>query len=119
MKMILSTIAIVVLVTSLGATLLIGAQAVYATPTPRQQLKMVYETGLSVGKSDARQQDTTKWQILQYEMGFQFMPKEFIKGYVIGFCSVAPHTSSDDYRASWDCDKGPDSASWVEDPAAD
>jgi hypothetical protein len=107
---IITTLAIVVL--------LIGAQAVYATPTPREQQKMVYENGLRVGKSDARQQDTTKWQILQYEMGFQFMPKTFIKGYVIGFCSVAPHTSSDDDRASWDCDKGPDSASWVTDPNA-
>ncbi|MGA9842988.1 MAG: hypothetical protein WBQ25_11790 [Nitrososphaeraceae archaeon] len=36
-----------------------------------------------------------------------------VKGYVNGFCSISPNTSSHDDRASWDCAKGPTSASWV------
>ena len=104
------TIAIIaVLVASLVATQAM-TPSVYAVVTPRA----TYESGLRMGQEDAHKQDTSQWYILQYQQGFQFHSKLFIQGYITGFCSVLPHTSSDDYRASWDCDKGPDSASWVE-----
>ena len=92
--------------------LMIGAPNVYAIVTPRA----TYESGFRIGQEDARQQNTTQWYILQYQQGFQFHSKLFIQAYIAGFCSVAPHTPSDADEASWDCDKGFDSASWVEQP---
>ena len=47
--------------------------------------------------------------------GFAFHSQEFVKGYVDGFCSVSPNTSSDSDKAMWDCARGPSSAGWVGD----
>ena len=58
--------------------------------------------------------DGCHWYILGPGKGFAFHSWDFVRGYVTGFCKASPGTSSDADQASWDCDKGPDSASWVD-----
>jgi hypothetical protein len=58
--------------------------------------------------------DAYHWYVLELgHDGFAHQSKEFSMGYVRRFCSVSPKSSSDDDSASWDCNKGPSSASWV------
>ncbi len=68
--------------------------------------------GYIQGATDARA-DLTQWYILKPGQGFAHQTREFAMGYVRGFCSISPETSSDAVQASWDCAKGPTSASWV------
>jgi hypothetical protein len=98
MKIIISVIAIAVLVAAIGA--------------PNAFAISVYESGFQHGVSDGRLTGTD-WYILQPGKGFQFHTWEFVQGYVNGFCSVSPHTSSDAESATWDCAVGPTSASWM------
>ena len=71
-----------------------------------------YQSGYDHGVKDAN--NNSHWYILEPGKGFQFHTSEFIRGYVTGFCSIAgSHFSSDSLKAIWSCDRGPDSASWV------
>lgn len=46
--------------------------------------------------------------------GFINQTKEFIDGYVLGFCKIAgPGTSMDEPEADFWCDDGPESAGWM------
>jgi hypothetical protein len=77
-----------------------------------------YQSGFNHGTTDGKDSclhlSGCHWYILEPGKGFAFHSKEFVRGYVNGFCSVDPNTSSDSDHASFDCDKGPDSASWVD-----
>jgi hypothetical protein len=76
-----------------------------------------YESGFNHGVIDGKDScshpDGCHWYILRPGKGFTFHSWDFVRGYVTGFCIASPGTSSDADQASWDCDKGPDSASWV------
>ena len=100
---VISVVAIAVLVATLGAT---SAFAISA-----------YQSGLSHGVTDGKDSclhpSGCHWYILDPGKGFAFHSKEFDSGYVDGFCSIDPKASSDADQASFDCDKGPSSASWV------
>jgi hypothetical protein len=77
-----------------------------------------YESGFNHGVIDGKDScshpDGCHWYILGPGKGFAFHSWDFVRGYVTGFCTASPGTSSDADQASWDCDKGPDSASWVD-----
>jgi hypothetical protein len=71
-----------------------------------------YQSGYQHGVDDAN--SNGHWYILQPGKGFAFHTRDFVTGYVDGFCSVAgPHMSSDSDKALWDCARGPSSAGWV------
>lgn len=93
-----ATIAVLVLLTAIGA--------------PSAFALTAYQSGFQHGASDGKLAGVD-WYILQPGKGFQYHTWKFVQGYVIGFCSVNPGTSSDADQATWDCAKGPESASWV------
>ncbi len=55
--------------------------------------------------------NVTEMYILEPGHGFQYQLNDTIKGYVNGFCSVSGGRTDSDY-ASFECAKGPDSASF-------
>jgi hypothetical protein len=75
------------------------------------------QSGLKQGVIDCKDSCTEgcHWYVLQPGHGFDHQIKEFAMGYVRGFCSVVgnEHVGSDADQASWDCNKGPTSASWA------
>jgi hypothetical protein len=77
-----------------------------------------YESGFNHGVTDGKDSclhtHGCHWYVLEPGKGFAFHSWDFVRGYVTGFCTASPGTSSDADQASWDCDKGPDSASWVD-----
>jgi hypothetical protein len=73
-----------------------------------------FHHGVSDGKDSCLHPYGCDWYILKPDKGFAFHSWDFVRGYVTGFCKANPGTSSDSDQASWDCDKGPDSASWVD-----
>jgi hypothetical protein len=77
-----------------------------------------YESGFNHGVSDGKDScshlDGCHWYVLESGKGFAFHSWDFVRGYVTGFCRASPGTSSDADQASWDCDKGPDSALWMD-----
>ncbi|HEY7571410.1 MAG TPA: hypothetical protein VH796_08575 [Nitrososphaeraceae archaeon] len=77
-----------------------------------------YQSGFQHGVSDGKDRyvhsDGCHWYILKPGKGFAFHSWDFVRGYIAGFCRASPGTSSDADQASWICDKGPDSASWVD-----
>ena len=70
-------------------------------------------SGYDHGVSDA--QPTTKHVYIWGQgHGFINQTKEFIDGYVLGFCSVAGSDASmDEDEATFWCSDGPSSASWA------
>jgi len=74
-----------------------------------------FNHGISDGRDGCKHPNGCHWYIIQPGKGFAFHSKEFDMGYVDGFCSVGPKASSDADQATFDCLKGPDSASWVSD----
>ncbi|HEY1247429.1 MAG TPA: hypothetical protein VGE97_00435 [Nitrososphaera sp.] len=72
-----------------------------------------YQSGLQYRVSDGKDSllDGCHWGPGK---GFAFNSWDFVRGYVTGFCKTSPGTSSDVDQASWDYDKGPDSASRVD-----
>ena len=74
-----------------------------------------YQSGLKHGVIDGKDNciDRCHWYVLEPGHGFAHLTWQFVQGYVKGFCSVSPGSSSDDDQASWDCARGPESASWV------
>jgi hypothetical protein len=73
-----------------------------------------FQHGVSDGKDSCLHPNGCGWYVLEPDKGFAFHSWDFVRGYVTGFCKASPETSSDADQASWDCDKGPDSASWVD-----
>ena len=94
MKVVLGAVVVLVL--------MIGAQSAFALTE--------YQLGFKRGVSDADTPSVQQWYILRIGNGFASHSKEFVRGYVNGFCSIQPTTSNDDDQATWDCKKGPDSA---------
>ena len=80
--------------------LLIGSPAIYAKGGAYQS---GFSHGVSDGNDSCRHSDGCHWYILEPGKGFAFHSKEFVRGYVNGFCSVDPNTSSDSDHASFDC----------------
>ena len=94
--------------------LLMGAPFAFAqSGAPQADYQSGFNHGLIDGKDSCQHPDGCHWYVLQPGKGFAHHTWEFVKGYVMGFCSFSPGTSSDDDQATWDCAKGPESASWV------
>ena len=72
-----------------------------------------FTVGYIHGATDAHQPDTIQWYILEPGKGFAHHSWDFVKGYVYGFCSVSPGTSSDSDKASWDCSSGLEQKKYV------
>jgi hypothetical protein len=113
MKIVLNTLAIIIL--------LIGAQSVFAqlgAPHSKNP-QTAYQSGYRWGVHDAKdpcKPDCRNVYIWQPGKTFYFHTKEFIQGYMKGFCSVTgPNTGMDENEASFDCTttlKNPDEADW-------
>jgi hypothetical protein len=77
-----------------------------------------YESGFNHGVIDGNDYSLHPsgyhWYILEPGKGFAFHSKEFARGFVNNFCSVDPNASNDADQATLDCDKGPESTSWIE-----
>ena len=101
MKTLLIAVAVLVLV--------IAAPNAFAI----SQFQSGFNHGIQDGKESCTHSDGCHWYILQPGKGFAFHTWEFVKGYVTGFWSVNPSTSSDADQSNWDCTKGPDSAGWT------
>lgn len=97
MKIVISAVAIVVLM--------------IVFPMEKQQSAFAisaFESGFQHGGMDGYDKcphpDGCHWYILQPGKSFKFHSREFVQGYVNGFCSIAgSHMSSDDDQAMWDC----------------
>ena len=101
MKIVISAVAVLVL--------MIGTQSAFAI----SDYQSGFNHGVIDGKDSCPHPDGCHWYILQPGKGFADHTWKFVQGYVTGFCSVSPGTSSDADQATWDCAKGPESASWV------
>ena len=90
---------------------MIGAQSAFALS---QHQQTAYRSGFTYGVVDGKAGCLGRchWYILQLGKGFAFHSREFINGYINGFCSVSPYASIDYDEAGWDCAKGPSSANW-------
>jgi hypothetical protein len=73
-----------------------------------------FDHGVTDGKDSCLHPSGCHWYVLEQGKGFAFHSWDFVRGYVTGFCKASSGTSSDADQGSWDCDKGPDSASWVD-----
>jgi hypothetical protein len=107
MRIVTSAVAFVILT--------IGTQSAYAQMGALLSKHPISDTlsGYEHGVSDA--QPTTK-HVYIWSLGHGFINQTdaFIKGYVIGFCSVSgPGTSMDEDEAAFWCSDGPSSASWA------
>ena len=100
---IVTTIAVVVL--------MIGAPNVFAT----SEFWSGFQHGGSDGYDKCQHPDGCHWYILQPGKGFKFHTREFVIGYVTGWCSVPGNekSGSDSVVASWDCRLGPTSGTYV------
>ena len=75
-----------------------------------------FQHGVNDGKDSCTHQDTPNgchWYILEPGNGFKYHTSDFIRSYVTGFCSFNPNRSMDHIQAIIDCQKGPDSATWL------
>ena len=125
MKIILGVIA-VMLVASLGATLMIGAPLAYAqlgatssmTSTEPGRLselphshhaEAAYQSGFEHGVIDGNRPSNATSYIDQPKHGFAWHSSEFVKGYVNGYCSIPANkdVGTDDDRAAFYCPDGP------------
>jgi hypothetical protein len=70
-----------------------------------------YESGYNHGVSDAK--SSGQMYISQPGKGFEFHSKQFVKGYIDGWCATTGGGSSDADQASFDCSKGFSSAHWI------
>jgi hypothetical protein len=108
-----------VIATVISILLLMGAPFAFAQSGGllSKHSQADYQSGLKHGVIDGKDNciDRCHWYVLELGHGFAPQSKEFSMGYVRGFCSVSPKSSSDADQASWDCAKGPTSASWVSD----
>ena len=91
-----------------------GAQSAFAY-SPKADYLQGYIHGAMDGKDSCTHIDGCHWYVLEPGKGFEFQSKRFVEGYVKGFCSSSPGTSSDADEATFSCPEGPSSASWVSD----
>jgi hypothetical protein len=113
MKIVFGALAIVVL--------LIGAQSVFAqlgaphSKNPRTAYQSGYKWGIHDAK-DPCKPDCRNVYIWTPGKTFYFHTKEFIQGYMGGFCSIVEVNSAmDENEAAFDCRKAikdPESADW-------
>lgn len=96
------TLAVVIVAIALVALVPTAAMA-----TSSSSASSAYESGFSHGVHDGKDScthpDGCHWYILQPGKGFAFHSKEFNRGYVDGFCSVAPGRGSDADEATFSC----------------
>jgi hypothetical protein len=118
---IMKSIIIIVAITALP---MIGAQTVYAVYAQlgaphSEHPKVDYQSGFKWGVRDAQFKcsphcNSTNVYIWHSPNGFINQTKEFIDGYVTGFCKiVGPDSGMDEPEADFDCNKGPSSAGWM------
>ena len=90
--------------------LMIGAPNVFAI----SDYQLGFNHGVSDGKETCREK--CHWYIIQPGNGFINQTREFVKGYVAGFCNLPGNNESisDFEQASWNCAKGFDSANYYE-----
>ena len=117
MKIVISALVAIVV-------LMIGAQSAYAAelkdaPFSKHPMADII-LGLAIGKADAEAgcnyPDGCHWWILMRGNGFINQTQEFIRGYVLGFCSnpeYAGGAGSDAEQADIRCDEGPNGARWA------
>ena len=62
-----------------------------------------YRSGFAHGVVDGASTDDDPWYISQWGNGFAFHSREFINGYINGFCSIPANKNvgSDDDTAEW------------------
>lgn len=100
---------------------MIDAQSVYAQigAPPSEHPKVDYQLGFKWGVRDAQLKcgphcNSTNVYIWHSPNGFINQTKEFIDGYVTGFCKITgPNSEMDEPEADFDCNKGPSSAGWM------
>jgi len=110
MKIIIAAVISVALLIGALVFLMETLQSVFAI----SPYESGFNHGVIDGKDSCSHPDGCHWYILGPGKGFAFHSWDFVRGYVTGFCTASPGTSSDADQDGWDCDKGPDSASWVD-----
>jgi hypothetical protein len=102
MKIVIGALAIVVLMTIAQSTF---AQAPLSKH-PQADYQSGFEHGVSDGKDSCLHPDGCHWYILGKDKGFAFHTKEFIRGYITGWCtSSPPGGGSDADQARFECGK--------------
>jgi len=93
------------------AVLTIGAQSAFAI----SDFESGFQHGGADGYDKCQHPDGCHWYILQPGKSFKFHSREFVIGYVTGWCSVPgnENSGSDSVVASWDCRLGPTSGTYV------
>jgi hypothetical protein len=97
-----------VLAAVISSVLLMGAPNVFAISD--------YQLGLKFGMIDGKHAGsvTGTFYILQPGKGFINQTKEFINGYVTGYCKITGNaTGFESDQAQFNCKNGPSSADWV------
>ena len=84
MKTLLIAVAVIVL--------MIGAPSVFAST----EYQSGYKHGVIDGKDSCLHPDGCHWYILQPDKGFAFHTKEFIRGYIAGWCLNSPPAGGSD-----------------------
>jgi hypothetical protein len=110
MNIIVSTVISLVLLIGASVFLMETQHAAFAI----SPYKSGFQHGVSDGKDSCLHTDGCHWYILEPGKGFAFHSWDFVRGYVTGFCKASSGTSSDSDQATFDCARGPDSASWVD-----
>lgn len=107
-KISLGALAILVLLT-------IHAPVTYAQIIHSKHPQEDYQSGYGHGVADAQPCGSHCYAyVWQSPNGFINQTKEWIDGYVTGFCSISgPDTEMDEPEADFDCNKGPSSAGWM------
>ena len=67
-------------------------------------------SGYDHGVNDANKPEYRDLYIWLSPHGFINQTKEFIDGYVLGYCSIRPNTGMDEDEADFWCSDGPESA---------
>jgi hypothetical protein len=104
---------VISIVLSMGAPFAFAQSGAPLSKHPQADYQSGFKHGLIDEKDSCQHPDGCHWYVLQPGKGFAHHSWDFVKGYVMGFCSVSHGTSSDADQATWDCNKGPESASWV------
>ena len=95
MKVLVSAVAILVLM--IGAT-----QSAFTM----SEFQSGYNHGVKDGQDNCLHPDGCHWYILGKDKGFAFHTKEFISGYIAGWCtSSPPGGGSDADQARFECGK--------------
>lgn len=112
MKILIGTIGILMLLAAVAPTAFaqIGAPL---SKHPISDMLSGYDHWVADAK-DPCKPDCRNVYIWHSPNGFINQTKEFIDGYVLGFCSISDaNTSMDEPEADFDCNEGPSSAGWM------